>query len=157
MKALKILSLCLVLAGCASVKVAKEKTLATPKKGKGVVYFYRESAFVGSATSYNIWYNEANPKKIGSLKNGSYFYEYFDPGTYTFFINGEVRDVTKIKVEANKTYYVMNTINMGVWAARPKLMEVTEGEALSKIQDAKMDMTTLDETLARKSEMKPTP
>lgn len=128
---------------CASVNVAKEKTYPTPAKGQAMVYFYRESMFQGSATSYNIWYDEAAPKKIGSLKNGSYFHTQLPPGKYTFFVNGEVRSAVSFEMKANKTYFVNMNINMGFWAARPKLTPVAEEGALERIKGTDLVMTEL--------------
>jgi hypothetical protein len=135
-----------LLSACAHVNIAKEKSYATPKAGYGVVYFYRESHFVGGATSYNIWNNNTKPPiKLGSLQNGSYFYTYVKPGHYQFVINGEVQGSAEFDIEAGKTYYVQNRIDVGFWAARPKLTEVTKSEGEKQIKDSDMKMTTLDD------------
>lgn len=138
----------LILNACASVKMAKENTMAKPKAGYGVVYFYRESAFQGWALSYNIWENEQNPKKLGSLGSGHYFYKYFPPGKYTFFTNGEVRDVAVVDVKANHTYYVQNRIDMGFWTGRPKLTEVSTNEGEGQFKSGELKMT-MDNTPAK--------
>ncbi len=130
-----------LLSACAGVKVAKENTMAKPRAGYGVVYFYRESAFFGWALSYNIWENEQTPKKLGALGSGNYFYKHLTPDKYTFFINGEVRDVATIDVKANKTYYVLNTMGMGFWAGRPKLTEVTENQGRGELNSGDLRMT----------------
>ncbi len=133
-----------IFSSCATVYVAKEKTYAKLNPKEAVVYFYRESMFQGSFTTYNVWTNEANPEKVGTLKNGSYFYRTNTPGKRTFFVNGEVRSALTIDLKPGQIYYVQCTINFGFWAARPKLSEVTENEALSKIKSGELDMTTLE-------------
>ena len=128
--------------GCAHVEVAKEKAYAQPKSGYGVVYFYRESHFAGGALSYNVWDNQTQPPvKMGSLSNGTYFFAYVKPGHHQFVVNGETQGAADFDVESGKTYYVQNRIDMGVWAGRPKLTEVTKNEGEKQIQDPELKMT----------------
>lgn len=135
-------SLILFLFGCAHVEVAKERSLAHPKTGYGVVYFYRESHFAGGALSYNIWDNNTQPPvKQGSLGSGTYFFVYVKPGHHQFIVNGETQGAAEFDVAAGKTYFVQNRIDMGFWSGRPKLTEVTQNEGEKQIQDPDMKMT----------------
>jgi hypothetical protein len=130
---------------CAHVDMAKEKSYAEPKAGQGAIYFYRENHFAGWALAYNIWDNMAKPPiKLGALKNGSYFYVYVKPGHHQFIINGETQGAAEFEVQAGKTYYVQNRIDMGFWSGRPKLTEVTQNEGEKQIKDPELKMTTLD-------------
>lgn len=136
-----LLSLFLLTSACASVNVAKQKAFPRPKPGHGMVYVYREKVFQGWLTSQNIWENESSPRKIGAVKNGSYFAASLPPGRRTIFVNGEVRSAVQLDVKAGETYYLMCNINMGWWTARPKLTQVIESEALGRMKDASMVMT----------------
>jgi hypothetical protein len=143
-----VMILGLAFIGCANMKVAKEKSYAKEDSKLATVYFYRESMFQGWMAKYYIWENETAPVKLGGLKNGSYFYTQTAPGKKTFFINGEVRSAVTIDLKPGKTYYVQCNINMGFWAARPKLTEVTENEGLRQVKDSDLVMTELPPEVA---------
>jgi len=141
MKLILLAGLMLSLGACAEVKMAKENTMGAPKKDAGLVYFYREKHFVGGATAYNVWENEKAPHRLGSLGNGTYFYTYLKPGKYTFYVNGENRGASNLNIKAGQTYYLQNRIDPGVWAARPKLTEVTESEAMKELTGGELKMS----------------
>ncbi len=121
-------------AGCASVKYADKPATLTPQPDKGLVYFYRETAFVGGMISYKI---KETDVQIGALANGTYFAVQAAPGAHTYTASTESTESIIVSVEAGKTYYVRGGVNMGFMAGRPSLTEVTESEAKNKIPKLK--------------------
>lgn len=77
-----MLTICLLLSGCASVPMAskeedtKLKTFQKPAENKSGIYIYRNS-FAGQALKKNIY---INGNLIGESANKVYFYKEVDPG-----------------------------------------------------------------------------
>lgn len=122
--AIGILSL-MMLGGCASSSVTRqaEKSYPKPDSTHGIVYFYRIKAFTGAAVSYDIHQGD---KIIGSIKNGTYFYQILEPSRYQFWAKTEARKEVIINVEAGKTYYVKCEVGMGILVGRPKMTIVAD-------------------------------
>lgn len=146
MKKLKLLAaiiLVTILSGCASVKYAKLSQMPTAKKHMALVYFYRESKFAGGAMRYSIFEGEKKEeKRIGALPNGSFFYVYRKPGTYTFWAETEVVDSATLELESGKTYFIKGEIEMGFMVGRPNLTVVHSTEGKSEIPKLKYVMLT---------------
>lgn len=92
--------------------------IAAPPAGKGQVVFFRQSKLVGAALSFSV---HEGDKGIGKLGNGTYFIQVSDPGQHTFTIQSEAVDRLTLEVEAGETYYVKQTIGVGVVMGRPHL------------------------------------
>src|SRR5581483_10897774 len=99
--------------------------LSPPPEGKGQVVFFRPSNFVGMAVSFSV---HDNDKGVAKLGNGSYAVVVADPGPHAYSIQFEAKDTLNMEVEAGETYYVRQTIGMGVVAARPHLTPSDAGE-----------------------------
>ena len=67
--------------GCAVTAKGERFSLAEPVPDKAVIYHYRESAFKGSAFSYDILSNETPLTRLG---NGGYFKELANPGNLSY-------------------------------------------------------------------------
>lgn len=63
---------------------------------------------------------------IGKLTNGTYFVWTADPGTHEYNISFEAKDTLRMEVEEGETYYVNQSLAMGVLGARPNLTPSTE-------------------------------
>jgi hypothetical protein len=100
-------------------------SVAPPPTGKGQVVFFRPSKFSGAALSFSV---HEGDKGVGKLGNGSYFIDVSDPGAHTFTIQSEAKDSLTLEVEAGETYYVKQTIGMGIVMGRPHLSPVTKEE-----------------------------
>lgn len=89
-------------AGCAHGPPFKRVESLPP--GQALIYFYRTEAMTGAAMGYGIKRVET---KLGTLRNGSYFYYLADPGPHTFYYEG-INGFAKIDLEAlpGETYYV---------------------------------------------------
>ena len=136
-----LLALVCVLAmmtGCAGMPLrgdyVKEATapVIVPDENYGVVYFVRDSAFVGGGISYFIF---EDTTKIGLLKSGTYFIHKTTPGKHTYLAETEARSAITLDIEAGKTYYIEGSVGMGFLAGRPQLIEITEPVARRYLPD----------------------
>ena len=124
----------IIMAGCASMpgfdhfKAHESASEPTPDPGQSVVYFYREKKFRYSGVSYYVYDDD---KIIGGLKSGTYFFYVTSPGTRTFCAETEAKVCKTLRLEADKTYYVIGDVEMGMWVGRPDLTIASdlEGEA----------------------------
>jgi hypothetical protein len=92
--------------------------IAPPPEGKGQVVFFRPSRLGGMALSFSV---HEGDEGIGKLGNGSYFVQVTDPGPHTYTIQSEVTDSLTLEVDAGETYFVQQTIGMGIMVGRPHL------------------------------------
>lgn len=99
--------------------------VAPPPEGKGQVVFFRPSNMLGMALSFSV---HEGDKGIGKLGNGSYFVHTADPGQHLFTIQSEVTDKLTLEIEPGETYYVKQTIGVGIVAGRPRLTPAEQGE-----------------------------
>jgi len=96
-----------------------------PPAGKGQVVFFRPSNMMGMALSFSV---HEGDKGIGKLGNGSYFVHVADPGAHLFTIQSEVTDKLTLEIDDGETYYVKQTIGVGIVAGRPRLTPSEKGE-----------------------------
>ena len=118
----------LITTGCATMPMRGDYIESAPPQivtdqEHAVICFLREGAFGGSAITYYIWEDE---QKIGLLKSGSYFIHQTKPGKHTYWAETEARTAVTLEVKAAQTYYVEGGINLGFWAGRPQLIEITK-------------------------------
>ena len=92
--------------------------LAPPAAGMGQVVFFRPGRLMGAALSFTVHEGQTG---VGKLGNGSYFVVEAAPGEHTFTIQSEAKDSLTLEVEAGETYYVEQTIGMGIMMGRPHL------------------------------------
>lgn len=109
--------------------------IMAPPEGKGQVVFFRQSKLTGAALSFSIREGDTG---IGKLQNGSYFVHVADPGPREFNIQSEVTDTLRLEIEPGETYFVVQSITMGIMIGRPIL---TPSDALT-FQNKKMKVTT---------------
>ena len=104
------------------------------KQDKGLVMFYRNSAFKGGAIRFNLNHAEGG---LGQLLSGTYLYRYLEPGQHTFWSQAISQDSITLDMEAGKIYYVRGDVQMGVFAGRPRFTQVSESEALAELEKLK--------------------
>ncbi len=92
--------------------------VGAPPAGKGQIVFFRPSKFTGGGVSFSI--RQGN-KGVAKLGNGTYFVLPIDPGVQEFTNHSEARDTLRLEVEPGETYYVQQTIGMGMMVGRPHL------------------------------------
>jgi hypothetical protein len=72
----------------------------------------------------------------GVNKGNNYFYFTLDPGEHSFCSVSENHSVLTLKVEAGKTYYLQQHIEMGMLKARNKIESMTDEEGKAKLASA---------------------
>ncbi len=92
--------------------------IGTPPEGKGLVVFFREKKFAGSAIRYKV---REGTTELGTLISGGYFVHVADPGAHAYTVHSEAKDVLNLEVEAGETYFVIGGVTMGFMAGRPNL------------------------------------
>lgn len=104
---------------------AAANLIGPPPEGKGQVVFFRPPNFVGMAVSFSV---HEGAKGVAKLGNGTYAVLPADPGPHSYSIQFEATDTLNMEVDAGETYYVKQTIGVGVVAARPHLTPSSQGE-----------------------------
>jgi hypothetical protein len=86
--------------------------IAPPPEGKGQVVFFRQSSMGGMPYAFTI---KDGDKPVTKLGNGRYFVYVADPGDHEFRVRGERKDALVIEVDPGETYYVEQTMVMGLF------------------------------------------
>lgn len=113
--------------------------IAPPPEGKANIVFYRPAKYVGMALRFSVRDGDTG---IGKLQNGSYFVHVAEPGAREYNIASEARDTLRLEVEAGETYYVVQSISMGLVVGRPNLTPSDD----AAFQAKKLKVTTLTAT-----------
>ena len=141
-KILKItfaLSFISIMSACTSVQYLEYTELPIASEEEALVYFFRESKFVGGGVSYYIYEgDEQSPVRLGGLKNGTFFYIYRHPGNHTFWAKTEAKDSVTLELAAGEIYYIKGEVDMGILAGRPDLTIVHPAEGRSEIPELRL-------------------
>jgi hypothetical protein len=116
---------------------ASEPVTEAAVEPPGRIIFFRPSRLSGSVYTYNVVTvgedGDSTPEspRVGRLPNGSYFEQEFPPGIYNFNIRGPMsynraEDRLRLEVESGETYYVEQTIRMGMITGGFALVPSTE-------------------------------
>lgn len=89
-----------------------------PPPGKAQVVFFRRNTFVGAAIGGRVREGET---PIGNLTVGRFFLHVTDPGEHTYTVKTEVTENLTMELEAGETYFVEETVSMGVLVGRLNL------------------------------------
>ena len=92
--------------------------ITPPPDGKGQVVFFRPSRLKAMVISYSIREGDTT---LGKLGNGTYFVLPAEPGLHTYMIQSELKDSLRLEVEPGETYYVMQSMDIGIALARAYL------------------------------------
>mgnify|MGYP000090626027 CR=1 FL=1 len=129
----------LILSGCANTGARfNSSTLESAPDDKALVYFYRPSAFQGSAINFNII---ANGVKIGELDNGAYTKRTLKPNTYK--IHSKTMAIDRISTfvfEAGKTYFIRSFIEMGIWVSSIRFSLMHKDDALQEMRKSRIQL-----------------
>jgi hypothetical protein len=79
-------------------------------------------------------------KWMGVNRGKTYFYFTLDPGEHYFCSESENQDYLTLKVEAGKTYYLHQQVEMGLWKARTNLVVLTEEQGRKKLEDVHLSV-----------------
>ncbi|MGI8668758.1 MAG: DUF2846 domain-containing protein [Aridibacter sp.] len=76
----------------------------------------------------------------GVNRGRTYFYFTVEPGERYFCSESENQDYLKLNVEAGKTYYLQQKVEMGMWKARTNLVVMTEEKGIDKLKDVHLSI-----------------
>ncbi len=122
----------LAIGGCSSVQRLELSVLPEPSVEKGLVYFFREKAFQGSAVTLSVYDGD---DKIGVLQNGTFFFIEAGPGLHTYSAKTEVSDRIHVAVEAGKCCFVKASTRLGLFVGQPELSLVNEAEGKAIVEE----------------------
>ncbi len=123
----------------AAPESAAEPAPAAAAEPKSKIYFFRPSRLTGAVYTYRVAkvgedgrVQDADPR-IGRLPNGSYFVYEAEPGIYNFNITGPMavnlaQDRLRMEVESGETYYVEQSVRMGLVTGGFRLVPSTQAD-----------------------------
>ena len=76
----------------------------------------------------------------GVNRGKTYFYLMVEPGERFFCSQAENQDYLKLTVEAGKTYYLQQKVEMGFFKARTNLVMMTAEEGVKKLKDVNLSV-----------------
>lgn len=79
----------------------------------------------------------------GVNRGKTYFFFTVEPGERYFCSESENQDFLKLSVEAGKTYYLQQKVEMGMWKARTNLVVMKDEEGRKKLED--VNLSTFEE------------
>lgn len=126
-----IITLLLVMTGCASVPMApKEEDTAkkqfnAPSSTSSGLYIYRNMA-LGGALKKGVYIND---EVIGKTAPMTFFYKEVSPGEHKISTESEFGlNHLDIKTEGGKNYFIRQYIKMGLFVGGSALEQITEEE-----------------------------
>ncbi len=109
----------------------------TPSEGKGIVYVYRPSSFVGAGVYYDVKNKTNNDEVIGTLRNGGFISKEMTPGKKIIWAKTEATSTVTVDVKENDIVCVQGSVNMGLLVGRPDLKNVDKSVCEIEIKDTK--------------------
>jgi glucose/arabinose dehydrogenase len=106
-----------------------------PPEGKGQIVFYRRGGQPGFLLTFSV---RENGTGVAKLPSGTYMVVPVEPGAHTYIIESEAKDALTLEVDADETYYVEQTMSMGIMVGHPHLTPSTQ-DAFAK---QKLKLTT---------------
>ncbi len=105
-----------------------------PSADKAMIYVLRTSML-----GYKIASKLAvDGKWMGVNRGKTYFYFSVDPGKRYFCSEAENQDYLSLDVEAGKTYFLKQRVEMGMWKARTDLVVVEEAKGREELKDVNL-------------------
>ena len=109
--------------GC-SAKGKQFSGFKTPEKGKGMVYVYRPSGFIGGGVYYDVKNQTNNDNIIGTLRNGGFIYKEMTPGKKILWAKTEAKHEVPVNVKENEIACIKGGVGFGIIVGRPELINV---------------------------------
>ncbi len=113
----------------AAPAVAQLNPIGAPEAGKGQIVFFRPSKYAGLAVSFSV--REGNTGVI-KLTNGTYGVLQVDPGIKEYNTSMEAKDTLRMEVDEGETYYVLQSLAMGLITYRPIMTPSSEAAFQAK-------------------------
>ena len=95
-------------------------------------------AWVGTAVQTKL---AADGNWIGANKGKSYFTFTLDPGDHYLCSKAENRSTLKLSVEAGKTYFVQQKVEMGMLKARNKIVQLDAAEGKKALEKCELSIS----------------
>ncbi|MGV3742911.1 MAG: DUF2846 domain-containing protein [Burkholderiaceae bacterium] len=114
---LAVLSLAIVLTGCASGVKHKEMAASIPavKADQGRIYFFRSASMFGAAIQPNIM---LDGKVVGESKPGGFFYVDAPAGNHEVSTSTEVEKKLTFTLDKKEVKYVKTSPSLGLMVGR---------------------------------------
>ena len=109
----------------------KQHPLAEASPDKAVIYVLR-TTMIGYKIASKL---AVDGNWMGVNRGKTYFFFTVDPGEHYFCSESENQDYLALSVEAGKTYYLQQQVEMGMWKARTKLVVMNEDNAKERLKD----------------------
>jgi hypothetical protein len=109
----------------ASPSIAARPTLGKPADGTAQLVFFRPWKFAGGGVTFKV---REGDRALGTLASGRYFVVDVPPGTHSYVVHSESKDVLDLEVEAGEVYYVKGSMSMGVLVGHPNIALANEDE-----------------------------
>jgi hypothetical protein len=104
----------------------------TPAADTALIYVIRSTMF-GNKVQTKL---AVDGEWKGVNRGDNYFFFTLKPGEHYFCGRAENRTVLVLTVEAGKTYYLAQTIHMGMWKARTDLVAMDEADGQKELAKA---------------------
>ncbi len=134
--ALLIISSAVLLAGCASVRMASKeedtalKNFTPPPSDKAGLYIYRDS-FVGQSLTKDVYVDSV---LIGETANGVFFYLEISPGMHTISTESEFGENSVIfQADGGKNYFAEQYLKMGIFVGGAGIEMVDEEVGMNAV------------------------
>ena len=114
-----------------------------PAAATGILFFYRESRFVGMALRPSVFVDDV---EVAYISSGSYLKVAVKPGDHSVYTD-EKKDALTFPIEAGKTYYFRVSIRMGLLKGHGKVEPVDEETGLKEVTEWKSKLTYTEKIL----------
>jgi hypothetical protein len=115
----------------------QQHPMPDPSPDKAMIYVIRPTMF-GNKVQTKL---AVNGEWKGANRGDNYFYFELDPGEYSFCSQAENRSLLTLNVEAGKTYYLQQKIQVGFMKARNKLVALDSEEGKKGLTKCHLSIT----------------
>ncbi|OZB58657.1 MAG: hypothetical protein B7X39_16280 [Lysobacterales bacterium 14-68-21] len=134
-----VLSMALMMSGCASVPMASTSADAqakafTPVPDKAVLYIYRNET-MGAAIKMPLLVDGVS---VGDTAAHTYVRKELSPGQHTITSKTEKDSTLTIDMLAGRIYYVWQEVKMGMFSARSALHQVDAEQGQKGVGESKL-------------------
>jgi hypothetical protein len=117
----------------------KQHPVPQPSAGKALVFVIRPT-MMGNKIQTKL---AMDGKWLGTNRGNNYYFFEADPGERCFCSKAENRSVLVLTLEAGKTYYLQQKVQMGLLKARNKLVALDDAEGTKGL--AKCNLSVFEE------------
>jgi hypothetical protein len=148
-KSTLLLGMLLLASGCATRQPIPQGVhdgeLKKPGNGKGMLYVYRPSSFIGGGVYYDIHDSSQNDKVLGTITSGSVIEAELPPGPRKIWAKTESKPAIPLTIQAGKTECVEAGVSMGILVGRPSLKKADLNKCRQEIKQIIAEQKKRDE------------